>query len=152
MPAKTDEDHKPARETDGEAPLYSIGDLAAEFAISTRTIRFYEIKGLIAPRRVGSNRVYSKRDRARLILILRGKRLGFSLEEVAEYLNLYDADPDQIAQTRLLLQKVERAMADLEQKREDIEKTLAELGEIRELSIRQLKQRGRKSSDQKISQ
>lgn len=128
---------------DGDAMLYSIGDLASEFAISTRTIRFYEIKGLIAPRRVGANRVYSKRDRARLLLILRGKRLGFSLDEVAEYLNLYDADPNHIAQTRLLLQKVENAITDLGQKQQDIEKTLAELKEIRQLAIRQLKGRGR---------
>jgi DNA-binding transcriptional MerR regulator len=126
----------------GEEPLLSIGDLAGEFAISTRTIRFYEMKGLIAPRRAGANRIYSRRDRARLILILRGKRLGFSLEEIAEYLSLYDADPHQVAQTRLLLQKVEAATAELEQKREDIEKTLAELGEIRDLAVRQLKLRG----------
>jgi DNA-binding transcriptional MerR regulator len=134
-------------EDDADVTLYSIGDLAGEFAISTRTIRFYEIKGLIAPRRVGANRVYSKRDRARLLLILRGKRLGFSLDEVAEYLNLYDADPNHIAQTRLLLQKVENAIADLEQKRQDIEKTLGELKEIRQLAIRKLKGRGRIAGD-----
>jgi DNA-binding transcriptional MerR regulator len=134
-------------EDDADVMLYSIGDLAGELAISTRTIRFYEIKGLIAPRRVGANRVYSKRDRARLLLILRGKRLGFSLDEVAEYLNLYDADPNHIAQTRLLLQKVEIAITDLEQKRQDIEKTLGELKEIRQLAIRQLKGRGRIAGD-----
>jgi DNA-binding transcriptional MerR regulator len=134
-------------EDDADVMLYSIGDLASEFAISTRAIRFYEIKGLIAPRRAGANRVYSKRDRARLLLILRGKRLGFSLDEVAEYLNLYDADPNHIAQTRLLLQKVENAMSDLEQKQADIEKTLAELQEIRGLAIRQLKGRGRIAGD-----
>ena len=127
-----------------EEPLYSIGDLASEFAISTRAIRFYEIKGLLAPKRAGTTRVYSRRDRARLILILRGKRLGFSLEEVAEYLNLYDSDPHQFAQTRLLLQKVEAAVADLELKQQDIEKTLGELRDIRQLAIRQLK--GRRNS------
>jgi DNA-binding transcriptional MerR regulator len=131
----------------GETSLYSIGDLASEFAISTRTIRFYESKRLLAPKRVGAARVYSKRDRARLILILRGKRLGFSLEGIAEYLNLYDADPHQLAQTRLLLQRVERAMADLEQKRQDIEKTLAELREIWQLAIRQLKVHGSTVAD-----
>lgn len=130
-----------------DGALYSIGDLASEFAISTRAIRFYEIKGLIAPRRVGTNRVYSKRDRARLLLILRGKRLGFSLDEVAEYLNLYDVDPHQLAQTRLLLQKVETAIEDLEQKQQDIEKTLGELKEIRGLAIEQLKGRGRTGKD-----
>lgn len=132
---------------DEGAALYSIGDLASEFSISTRTIRFYEAKGLLAPRRAGANRVYAKRDRARLTLILRAKRLGFSLEEVSEYLNLYDADPDQIAQTRLLLRKVERATADLEQKRLDIERTLDELADIRKLAITQLKLHGGNAVD-----
>lgn len=131
----------------GEAALFSIGDLAGEFGISTRAIRFYEIKGLLNPRRVGANRVYTKRDRARLLLILRGKRLGFSLDEVAEYLDLYDADPHQTAQTRLLLQKVEAAIADLMQKQEDIEKTLTELRDLRQLAIGQLKGRMRGSSE-----
>jgi DNA-binding transcriptional MerR regulator len=135
-----------ASETQGEA-LYSIGDLAGEFAISTRAIRFYEIKGLINPRRVGANRVYTRRDRARLNLILRGKRLGFSLDEVAEYLNLYDADPNQTAQTRLLLHKVETAIADLEQKRQDIEKTVSELHDLRQLAIAQLKGQARNSTE-----
>lgn len=130
-----------------EERLYSIGDLAGEFAISTRAIRFYEAKGLLTPKRAGTTRIYSRRDRARLILILRGKRLGFSLEEVSEYLNLYDADPLQLAQTRLLLQKVETAIAELEQKREDIEKTLAELHDLRGLAIRQLKGRSKTSAD-----
>jgi DNA-binding transcriptional MerR regulator len=133
-------------ETEGEA-LYRIGDLAGEFAISTRAIRFYEIKGLLNPRRVGANRVYTRRDRARLLLILRGKRLGFSLEEVAEYLNLYDADPHQMVQTRMLLQKVEAAIADLEDKRQDIEKTLSELRELRQLAIGQLKGRAPNSPE-----
>lgn len=121
------------------AALFSIGDLASEFGISTRAIRFYESKGLLAPKRVGSNRIYMKRDRARLILILRGKRLGFSLEEIAEYLNMYDADPDQLAQTRLLLQKVERSLTDLENKQNDLAEALDELREIREQCIAQLK-------------
>ena len=125
----------------GETPLYSIGDLASEFGISTRAIRFYESKGLIAPERVGSNRIYKKRDRARLILILRGKRLGFSLEEIAEYLDLYDADPNQIAQTRLLLHKVETSMAELEGKRRDIEAALSDLGDIRTHCVELLKGR-----------
>jgi len=141
MPAKHRAETIHNRDQDDDASLYSIGDLASEFAISTRTIRFYEVKGLLTPRRVGSNRIYGKRDRARLLLILRGKRLGFSLDEIAEYLNLYDADPHQIAQTRLLLHKVENAITALEQKRQDSEKALAELYEIRQLAIHQLKGR-----------
>jgi DNA-binding transcriptional MerR regulator len=144
MRVKADRVNETPEITDGDEPLYSIGDLANEFGISTRAIRFYEIKGLLAPKRAGTTRVYSRRDRARLILILRGKRLGFSLEEVAEYLNLYDSDPHQLAQTRLLLQKVEAAVTDLEQKQQDIEKTLGELRDIRQLAIRQLK--GRRGS------
>jgi DNA-binding transcriptional MerR regulator len=142
MSIKTDpkSGHRPAP-AKGETPLYSIGDLASEFGISTRAIRFYESKGLIAPERVGSNRIFNKRDRARLILILRGKRLGFSLEEIAEYLNLYDADPNQIAQTRLLLQKVETSIAELEGKRRDIEAALGDLGDIRTHCVELLKGR-----------
>lgn len=126
-------------ETIPSTALFSIGDLAGEFGISTRAIRFYEAKGLLAPERVGSNRIFNKRDRARLILILRGKRLGFSLEEIAEYLNLYDADQGQVAQTRLLLQRVEASIAELEDKRKDIEEALEELRDIRTQSIAQLK-------------
>lgn len=119
--------------------LYSIGDLAREFNISTRTIRFYEAKGLIGPERAGANRVYTRRDRARLLLILRGKRLGFSLSTIKEYLDLYDADPDHMAQIRLLMAKVEAAISDLEEKRRDIDTTLAELVEIRTQCQTQIK-------------
>ncbi len=111
--------------------LYSIGDLAEDFNISTRAIRFYESKNLIAPKRVGSNRIYTKKDRARLIIILRGKRLGFSLEEIAEYLALYDTDPTQTVQIRHLLKKVEQSIRHLEQKRQDVDNTLTELKDIR---------------------
>lgn len=128
-----------ASNTKPESALFSIGDLAAEFGISTRAIRFYEAKGLLAPKRVGSNRIFTKRDRARLVLILRGKRLGFSLEEIAEYLDLYDDDKGQIAQTRLLLQRVESSISELEAKRRDIDEALVELRDIREQSIAQLK-------------
>ena len=88
---------------DAASPSYSISDLAKEFGITTRTIRFYESRSLIAPERIGTQRRYSKRDRARLILILRGRNLGFTVEDVGEYLALYDADPGQVAQTKLLL-------------------------------------------------
>jgi DNA-binding transcriptional MerR regulator len=134
----------PKPEAPGATPkadnrLYSIGELSAEFGISTRAIRFYESKGLLSPDRVGSNRIYTKRDRARLILVLRGKRLGFTLEEISEYLDLYDADPNQIAQTRLLLQKTESSISELEGKRRDIDEALRELREIQAQCISQLK-------------
>ena len=125
--------------TRADNSLYSIGELSGEFGISTRAIRFYEAKGLLSPDRVGSNRIYTKRDRARLILVLRGKRLGFTLEEISEYLDLYDADPNQVAQTRLLLQKTESSISELEGKRRDLDEALSELSEIRAQCIAQLK-------------
>ena len=93
--------------------LFAIGDLAKEFGISTRAIRFYEAKGLLTPERVGATRVFRRRDRARLILILRGKRLGFSLRDISDYLDLYDADRGQ--QASLLAEKVEERLELLEQ-------------------------------------
>ena len=87
--------------------LFAIADLAEEFGISTRAIRFYESKGLIRPERVGGTRVFRRRDRARLILILRGKRLGFSLRDISDYLSLYDAQ-SQTAQVTLLHQQGRR--------------------------------------------
>jgi len=110
--------------------LFSIGDLAEEFQITTRTIRFYEDKGLLAPQRISGVRAYNKRDRARLMLILRGKRLGFSLDVIAEYLSLYDADPTQVAQLNHLDQQVSTAIKTLKQQRIDLEHTLDELDEI----------------------
>ena len=116
-----------------------IGDLAASCGVTMRAIRFYEAKGLLRPQRVGKARVYSRKDRARLMIILRGKNLGFSLEDIADYLRLYDADPAQIAQTKLLLEKVETACADLQRKRMDLDRTLRELEGIRATCIAHLK-------------
>ena len=110
---------------------FTIGELAEEFQITTRAIRFYEARGLLTPRRAGTNRIYARRDRGRLILILRGKNLGFTLEDIAEYLALYDLDPTQRAQTELLLGKVEAAIADLNRKKSDLARSLADLKEIR---------------------
>ena len=109
------------------AKSYSISELAREFAVTPRTIRFYEAEGLIAPLRVGQRRVYRPRDRVRLKLILRGKRIGFSLKEVAEIIDLYDAAPGELGQLRTLLTRIAERCADLEQKRQDIEAALAHL-------------------------
>jgi len=119
--------------------LHSIADLAREFGISTRAIRFYETKGLLAPERVGATRVFRKRDRARLILILRGKRLGFSLRDISEYLSLYDADRTQSAQVVKLLDLVDSRIDLLNRQMADLETTLAELAEIRKLARERLK-------------
>ncbi len=110
---------------------YTITELAEEFAVTPRAIRFYESRGLLSPARVGTSRRYSKRDRARLILILRGRNLGFTVDDVGEYLALYDADPAHLAQARHLLDKVLAAIQDLEIKQGDIERSIDELNEIR---------------------
>ena len=116
--------------------LYAIADLASEFGISTRAIRFYEAKGLLAPERVGATRIFRRRDRARLILILRGKRLGFSLRDISDYLSLYDANRSQ--QVHLLAGKVEERLASLELQLTDLQTTIAELREIKKLADERL--------------
>ncbi len=112
------------------ADLFTIGELAAAFALSPRAIRFYEDQGLLAPERVGAQRVYTKRDRARLQLILRGKRLGFSLADIREFLNLYDADRTKHRQMAALLDRTRARILELEQQLEDITVTLAELRDM----------------------
>lgn len=120
--------------------LFAIADLAKEFGISTRAIRFYEAKGLLAPERVGATRVFRRRDRARLILILRGKRLGFSLRDISDYLSLYDANRSQ--QVHLLTAKVDERLASLEAQLVDLQTTIAELKEIRKLAGERLEKAG----------
>jgi DNA-binding transcriptional MerR regulator len=115
--------------------FFSVTELADELGITPRAIRFYETKGLIKPRRAGTTRVYTHRDRARMQLILRGKRLGFTLADIGEYLDLYDVDPSQDKQTQLLLEKIEKRVSELEQQREDLETTLLELDEMRQECI-----------------
>ena len=116
--------------------LFAIADLAKEFGISTRAIRFYEAKGLLSPERVGATRIFRRRDRARLILILRGKRLGFSLRDISDYLSLYDANRSQ--QVHLLIDKVDERLASLESQLLDLQTTIAELREIRKLADERL--------------
>ena len=120
--------------------LFAIADLAREFGISTRAIRFYETKGLLTPERVGSTRVFRRRDRARLILILRGKRLGFSLRDISEYLSLYEADRTQRAQVNLLVEMADQRMQMLEQQLADLQTTIGELREIKKLATERLAQ------------
>ncbi|PWC82437.1 MerR family transcriptional regulator [Azospirillum sp. TSH100] len=111
--------------------LYTVNQLAEELGITPRALRFYEVKGLLAPNRVGNNRVYTKRDRARLKLILRGKRLGFSLAEIREYLDLYNVNGG-VEQQKNLLKRVQKRLKDLAQQREDLEATVQELRDIEE--------------------
>ncbi|KKB07512.1 MerR family transcriptional regulator [Devosia chinhatensis] len=127
------ESTKEVKTADAESrDLFAIADLAKEFGISTRAIRFYESKGLLSPERVGATRIFRRRDRARLILILRGKRLGFSLRDISDYLSLYDADRSQ--QVNLLAEKVDERIALLERQRDDLDTTIGELREIRKLA------------------
>ncbi len=107
--------------------VYTITDLAKEFEITTRAIRHYEDEGLLNPQRDGSNRLFSNRDRVRLKLALRGKRLGFSLAEIRELFDLYDNAGDERPQLEALLSKLERHRAQLEQRREDLNVMLSEI-------------------------
>ena len=110
--------------------LFTVTQLAEGLGVTPRAIRFYEAKGLITPRRAGTTRVFDRRDRARLMLVLRGKRLGFSLAEIREFLDLYDVDRTQRSQVSLLLGRVRARIRDLEAQRRDLEQTLAELREV----------------------
>lgn len=113
--------------SDKEEKTYSISELAKEFDITTRSIRFYEDEGLLAPERQGQTRIYSKRDRVRLKLILRGKRLGFSLAETGQLFELYDADKSSATQLVTMLQLIEQKKAQLHQQMDDIKVVLMEL-------------------------
>lgn len=105
---------------------YSIAELAREFELTPRAIRYYEDQGLITPARAGVQRVYTKRDRTRLKLTLRGKRLGLSLAEIRELIDMYDSAPES-SQLARLLEVLARQRAKLAQQREDIEAVLGEL-------------------------
>ncbi len=117
---------------------YSIAELAREFDVTTRTIRFYEDEGLIRPARHGQRRVFGARDRVRLKLILRGKRLGFSLGEIRDIIDLYDADPGEEGQLRFFLDKIAERRAALERQRTDILETLHELAQVEAKCVKRL--------------
>ncbi len=121
-----------AQNTQSETVTYSIGELAREFDVTLRSIRFYEDQGLLQPTRIGTTRVFSRRDRARLSLICRGKRLGFSLKIIKTFLDLYNGDERNEQQMRFLLDKAAERIKVLEQQRIDLELTLKELHEIKE--------------------
>lgn len=112
-------------------PTYSISELAREFDVTPRTIRFYEDQGLLSPRRTGAGgrrRVYSQRDRTRLKLTLRGKRLGLSLSEVRDLVDMYESPSDTEAQLTRFLAVLARHRETLEQQLADLQETLAEIG------------------------
>ncbi|MDN7123526.1 MerR family transcriptional regulator [Pseudidiomarina terrestris] len=111
---------------------YSIGELAREFDITTRSIRFYEDQGLLAPTRQGQTRLYTNKDRVRLKLILRGKRLGFSLAETKRLFDLYDMENSSARQLLTVLELIDDKRASLHQQLEDIKVLLVELGNLEE--------------------
>lgn len=121
------------------APTYSISELAKEFALTTRAIRFYEDFGLVTPERAGATRIYGERERVRIKLILRGKRLGLSLAEIGELLDLYEVARNERAQLSKFLAILADRRARLLQQKEDIDATLAEIEGVERECRRRLK-------------
>jgi len=119
--------------------VMTVTELARETGVTARAIRFYESKGLLNPQRAGTTRIYTHRERGRLQLILRGKRLGFSLSDIGDYLNLYDADPTQQDQIMLLLAKVDTRVKELELQKIDLEASLTELSAVKDQALIALK-------------
>lgn len=130
-----------ARDDSTKKTQFTIGDLAKEFGCTLRTLRFYEDKGLINPKRDGMNRVYNRRDRARLKLVLMGKRVGFSLSEIRDMLDLYDLRDGQVTQLRVALSKFNEQISVLEDQRKDIEQAIEELSRTVEIVSGMLKQK-----------
>ena len=114
------------------AKEYSIGELAAEFDVTTRAIRFYEEKQLLKPRREGQTRIFSTADRTRLKLILRGKRLGLSLEESSDVITMYDPTSGNEKQIQTLIRKIRAKRTQLEQQQKDLELMLLDLRDAEE--------------------
>ena len=128
-----------APESSGRGETYSISDLAREFALTTRAIRFYEDVGLVTPRRNGRARIYGERERVRIKLILRGKRLGLALAEIRELLDLYEVAHNERAQLSKFLAMLSDRRARLLQQKEDIDAVLAEIDGIERDCRRRLK-------------
>ena len=140
--APTAQEAVDAHRDEAESELFGIAELCREFGITLRSIRFYEDKGLLTPRRVGGTRVYTRRDRARLALILRSQTIGASLAEIKHYLDLYGAHGEGRAQQmKFVLDRTDMTIAELETKRAHIEATLAELRVINNTVRKQLNSR-----------
>jgi len=121
--------------------LYTVRELADAVGVTPRTIRFYEAKGLLVPERVGQTRVHTYRELARMKIILRGKRLGFTLAEIKDYLDLYELDQTHESQLELLLERVWARRAALKKQRSDIEEILDELADIERQALQLLDRR-----------
>jgi DNA-binding transcriptional MerR regulator len=116
--------------TTAEVTTFTISELASEFEVTTRTIRFYEDQGMLAPARIGTRRVFSPRDRTRLRLILRGKRIGLSLVEIREIVDMYDGPPGEVGQLQRLLDRIELRTAELHSRRTEIDGMLEDLDAV----------------------
>jgi DNA-binding transcriptional MerR regulator len=123
-----------------DVKTFTISELAAEFDVTTRTIRFYEEKGMLAPARQGQARVYNHADRVRLELILRGKRIGMSLDESREIIDMYDPQSDNSEQYHFLIDKVDARSTQLRKQLQDIEELLQGLQDVRDRCIAALSQ------------
>lgn len=135
--------HVPAETPD----FFSISDLSEEFAITHRAIRFYEAKGLLSPRRLNGARIYSRRDRARLHIIVRAKSLGYSLEETKDYLDLYGRQGEgRIKQLELSVDKSEEMLAELEAKKRQIDEKIEELRLINRVCRQKIAQKRAKNA------
>jgi len=121
---------------------YSITELTREFGVSTRTLRFYEDEGLIHPERRGRTRLFRMADRRLIQEILRGRRIGFTIAEIREIIQVYKEPPGESGQLVLLMKKVDEKRAELRQKRKDIEETLAELDNVEEACLTRLAEIG----------
>jgi DNA-binding transcriptional MerR regulator len=114
-----------------EARTWTVGELADDLGVTTRTLRFYEAEGLLAPQREGGNRVYSQRDRARLRLILRGRRFGMTLAECREIVDMYDgASSSERRQLQTLLGRLDEIATDLRHRQADLRRTLSEVNDV----------------------
>lgn len=121
---------------------YSITELTREFKISTRTLRFYEDEGLVQPVRRGRTRLFKPSDRHLIRQIMRGKRLGFSINEIREIIQMYKAPPGEVGQLKLMITKIDEKREDLRQKRRDLEETIAELDQAEESCVERLAELG----------
>ena len=121
---------------------YSITELTREFDVSTRTLRFYEDEGLVQPVRRGRTRLFRPSDRQLIRQIMRGKRLGFSINEIREIIQMYREPPGEVGQLNLMIKRIEEKREDLRQKRRDLEETLAELDQAEESCVERLVELG----------
>jgi DNA-binding transcriptional MerR regulator len=138
--------HRPNGDPNAAKTIFTIGDLAREFGVTLRALRFYEDKGLLTPQREGLNRLYSRRDRARLKLILMGKRVGFSLVEIKEMLDLYDLKDGQVTQLKVAQDKFKSQLDALQRQKDEVERAITELSRTLDIVSGMIEDREGKAS------